>query len=99
MSVTIRQATPHDAPALRALNQAFNGNDVGLDWIEGRLAAPASTERVLVADKSGALVGFCCLAIANSVCYSEPRVEIAELFVDPKCRRNGIARKLVNEAI
>lgn len=99
MSHTIRQAIPSDAPALLAMNQVFNGSAVSLDWIEARLAAPASMERVLVADNDGAVVGFCCLVVSYSICYPAPRVEIAELFVDPKFRRRGIARQLVRKAI
>jgi len=99
MSISIRPAVLSDAPVLQALNRAFNGHEVALGWIERRLVAPLSTERILVADDNGSVVGFCCVSITESICYPAPRAEITELFVAQDYRQKGVGLSLLEEAI
>ena len=88
----IRPAEPRDAGEFAELNRRFNGEP-------GRLAASeAGSERVLVAELEGALVGFACVQILRTVCSDSPWAELTELFVDDASRCRGIGAALVSEA-
>jgi ribosomal protein S18 acetylase RimI-like enzyme len=52
-------------------------------------------EIVVVAGESGNLVGFLCVQIKKSFCYSNVTAEITEVFVNKKYRRRKHASKMI----
>ena len=96
--ITVREATEHDAQVLAALNDAFNGVRRSTEEIRRAMHA-AAQEKTLLAEESGAAVGFLCCQALRSVCYDEPWVEITELYVAPTHRGRGAGRALIDAAI
>ncbi|MBQ7865357.1 MAG: GNAT family N-acetyltransferase [Clostridia bacterium] len=90
MSLTIRTALPEDAPALAAMNAAFNG-DTGVTANDVRRSIAASPEIVVIALMDGAPAGFCCAQVHHSFCYPAPVAEVTEMFVAEPFRRMGCA--------
>jgi len=88
----IRPAQQGDATQFAKLNQQFNGCSGPFGDLAG------ASERVLVAESGGQLVGFACVQINQSVCSESPRAELTELFVDTAMRRRGVGAALVSEA-
>ena len=98
MPVTVREATPDDAPALQRLNTAFNGEGVpDAESIRAALSR-SMQEFTCIAECDGAAVGFLCGQVLHSWCYEMPTVEIAELYVAETHRRQGAARQLMQLA-
>ncbi len=91
----IRLAASSDAPALAALNAAFNEvNDVTAQDVRRSLTNNA--EIVVVAEIGGCVVGFCCAQVHRSFCYRTPEAEITEMYVDPHHRRQGLGRGMLD---
>jgi GNAT superfamily N-acetyltransferase len=88
----IRPAEQGDSRRFSELNRRFNGSDARLDERDDR------SERVIVAEVGGTLVGFACVRIHRSVCCDSPSAELTELFVEAECRRRGVGAALVSEA-
>ena len=99
MSIQVHRASRADAYDLAKLNQAFNEIDTPVSWIEDALSSPRTPEIVLVARSRNQAVGFACLRIAYSFCYDKPQGEISELFVVESHRRQGIAKRLVEQLL
>jgi ribosomal protein S18 acetylase RimI-like enzyme len=98
--IQVREARKSDAQFLAELNDEFNGIKRASQEIARVLqTSRSSTETVLVAEDSGAVVGFACYQILYSVCYDAPWMEITELYVIPARRRSGAGRALVREAM
>jgi GNAT superfamily N-acetyltransferase len=87
----IRAAELRDAEEFSRLNRRFNGCAARLEALDQR------TEKVIVAEVEGELVGFACLQIIRSVCSDAPSAELTELFVDEGSRRLGVGAALVAE--
>jgi len=88
----IRPAEQRDARQFSELNRQFNG-------CAGRLGErDERSEKVIVAEVEGDLVGFACVHIVRSVCSNSPSAELTELFVDQASRRRGVGAGLVSEA-
>lgn len=91
----IRLATADDAEQLFLLNEQFNGkNETILENIKESLSNNKQ-EFVVVAEESGILMGFVCVQIKKSFCYSNAMAEITEVFVDEKYRRRKYASKMI----
>ncbi len=86
-AVQIRGATAQDARVFFALNLAFNG--------EGVASPQEAALAVLLAFVAGEPAGFLCGLLKRSACYSRPSAEVTELYVCPGCRRQGVARQLL----
>lgn len=99
MSLLIRQATPGDAAAVTRLNEDFNEVRTDVDTMAARLERCITTERILLAEIDGLVVGFLSLWIFPVICAPDPYAEVAELFVEEAYRRHGIGRALLEEAI
>ncbi len=97
--ITVREATENDAQVLAELNDAFNGVRRSTEEVRRTMHAAVSQERILLAEESGAPVGFLCCQALCSVCYDEPWVEITELYVAPTHRGRGAGRALMDAAI
>lgn len=96
--ITVRCATQLDANALAALNHRFNDEECTVDEMATRLADMPATESVLVAQVDGRIVGFACVQMLRSICYSVPWAELTELYVDAPYRRRGVGRTLMHHA-
>ena len=93
--ITIRIAVDKDAAALNRLNTVFNGVGNVTDEFIALSVRNNDQERVFVAECDEQLVGFCCVQLFKSFCYSSNYAEITELFVDEQHRRKGIASRLM----
>ena len=94
MPFTIRAATPEDAPALHAMNIAFNG-DTGVTEAAIRRSLEHSAEVVVIAERAGSPAGFCCAQVHRSFCYPSPVAELTEMYVDEAYRRRGCAVQML----
>ena len=88
----IRPAEQSDTKKFSELNRRFNGCAGRLEERNER------SERVIVAEVEGELVGFACIQIIHSVCSDCPWAELTELFVDKASRRRGVGAALVSAA-
>ena len=94
-AVTVRPALPEDGQVLFAMNRAFNGEGVASPQEAALALAHPGPERVLLAFVAGEPAGFLCGLLKRSACYSRPSAEVTELYVCPGCRRQGVARQLL----
>ena len=94
MPFLIRPALPEDAPALHALNAAFNG-DTGVTADDVRRSLLSCPETVLIALHAGQPAGFCCAQVHHSFCYPAPVAEVTELYVAEPFRRMGCATAML----
>ncbi|MCH5265836.1 MAG: GNAT family N-acetyltransferase [Lachnospiraceae bacterium] len=91
----IRLATLEDAEQLFSLNEKFNGKDeTELDKLKDSLSNNEQ-EVIVVAEEDNILVGFVCVQLKKSFCYSDYLPEITEVFVDENYRRRKIASKMI----
>lgn len=93
--LTLRIASPLDAPALTRLNAEFNGTGEPPERLAERLGAPGQVEIAILADLDGHITGFAGLRLVQSLFYPTPQAELTELYVEPAYRRCGVARALV----
>lgn len=91
----IRIATINDAEQLFALNEAFNDpGETTLSHIRESLANNPQ-ELVVVDEQEGMLTGFVCVQLKRSFCYDAVMPEIAEVYVRPEYRQQGIASRMI----
>lgn len=94
----IRLASFDDAEQLLVLNEQFNGKgETTLEEIKNSLSNN-SQEIIVIAEEENLLVGFVCVQIKRSFCYSDVYAEITEVFVEEKFRRKGLASKMITFA-
>ena len=90
-----RLARPDDAGALIRLNAAFNEVD-DITPEDVRRSLMKSAEVVIVTEKEGNVVAFCCAQVHHSFCYPAPVAEITEMYVDEAHRRQGAASGMLH---
>ena len=94
----IRKADITDATDLLILNEKFNGTqDITVKMIEESLENNES-EIIFVAVINEKAVGFCCVRIYKSFCYSVGYAEISEIYVSEKFQHQGIGTELLTYA-
>ncbi len=93
-NIIIRPAVPTDVPGLAMLNEIFNEAGTTEETIRESLATN-DREQVFVAQSQGQLVGFICVQVFKSMCYTVNYAEITELFVMEEHRKTGIGAKLM----
>ena len=94
MEIVIRKAKISDAEELFRLNEDFNANGATeLSLLKNSLINNEQ-EIVFVALLDNKTVGFCCVQIFKSMCYSQYYAEITELYIDENFRHLGIATKM-----
>ena len=98
LMITVRAASPADAPDIARLNLLFNGVDTPADEYAARLADPRCVDIPLLAEVEGRVIGLANLRLAPSVFYKEPYAELSELFVEEAYRRQGVGQSLVQYA-
>ena len=95
MNTFIRKANKSDANDLLILNEKFNGKqNISKEKIEQSLETNTS-EEVFVAVINEKIVGFCCVRIYISFCYSVSYAEITEIYVDDEFQHSGIGTKII----
>jgi len=90
----IRIADISDAEELFMLNEEFNGKGVTQLSLLKKSLECNEQEIVFIALNENEAVGFCCVQIFKSMCYSRHYAEITELYVNDKYRRQGVAAEL-----
>ena len=95
MDVVIRDAHPADAGALAPLLGQL-GYPAEADAVAKRLdqLAASDTDRVVVAELDGAVVGLAAVHVALSVEYDEPAAKLSAIVVDEDHRRCGVGEAL-----
>lgn len=96
--LSIRIATPEDAPDLARLNAAFNCVQEPPERLAARMVDPKCVETPIIAEIEGRAVGFACLRLVPALCYESTYAELTELFVEEARRRQGVGRALVTYA-
>jgi len=94
----IRKADITDATDLLILNEKFNGKqDITVEMIEKSLKSNEN-EIVFVAVINEKAVGFCCVRIYKSFCYSVGYAEINEIYISEEFQHQGIGTELLTYA-
>ena len=97
----VRLAVPADAPALKKLNDLFNGEGSNTAQAIEKSLAENTQEIVCVAIENSAgadkYVGFCCGQIIKSMCYSILYGDITEFFVLEEYRRQDVGKRLIEQ--
>jgi GNAT superfamily N-acetyltransferase len=98
VELTIRDACPGDAEALVALVRQL-GYPTSADAIRERVERLSSsdTDRLVVAELDGEIVGLASLHISLSIAYDGSAAKLSAIVVDERHRRGGIGQALVEE--
>jgi GNAT superfamily N-acetyltransferase len=96
--LTIRDACPGDAEALVALVGQL-GYPTSADAVRERVERLSSsdTDRLVVAELDGEIVGLASLHTSLSIAYDSPAAKLSAIVVDERHRRGGIGQALVEE--
>ena len=100
-SIFIKKAIPEDANKLLELNRKYNGEEninEDVSRIE-KILEENKNEIVFVAVSDDSLVGFVCVQVYRSFCYSRPALEITDLYVEKEMRRQNAATLLIQEVL
>ena len=98
MELTIRDARPDDAPRLAELVSQL-GYPTSAAAVAARLERlrVRESDRVVVAESEGDVVGLASLHVSQPLEYDEPTARVSALVVDEAQRRRGIGEALVGE--
>ena len=96
--LTVRIATPSDAPEIARLNRLFNGVAEPAENYAIRMGDPRRVDTPLLAEINGRVIGIANLRLLTAVFYSDPYAELTELFVEERARRLGAGAALVTFA-
>ena len=96
MDVTIRDARTEDAQRLAALlDQLGYPASVGAVARRARLLAASDSDRLLVAELAGEVVGLAILHVGLAIEHDRPVAKLGAIVVDERHRRRGIGEALV----
>ncbi len=96
MPITIRPATPADAPEILRLNIAANDQRDSVEGIAARLASCVNVETLYLAERDGQALGFITLRLLPQICDPVPYAEVWELYIDAPYRRQGLGQQLID---
>jgi len=96
--LTVRLATPSDAPEIARLNRLFNGVDEPPENYARRLADPRRVDTPVLAQIDGRVISIANLRLLPAVFYSAPYAELTELFIEESARRLGAGAALISFA-
>ncbi len=103
VSFQVREARPTDIPALMRLKRLLAEGEDSLhavraneaDWLrDGFGPAAGFTAFVAEADGTGAILGMATCSRRTITGWNGPVIFLQDLFVEPACRRRGVARAL-----
>lgn len=95
MNMKIRKAITTDAESLFEMNELFNGKSCTSIKLLKKSLEGNKQEEVFVVIKDKINIGFCCIQLFKSICYSRHYAEITELFIREEYRKCGIASFLI----
>jgi GNAT superfamily N-acetyltransferase len=96
-TLTVRQATPDDAPALARLLDRFDHIGATPEQVAARMLAGQSVLTTFIARMDGQPVGFACLRLVPHLQGDEPYAELTDIYVDVPFRRQGVASALITQ--
>ena len=94
-TITVRQATPDDAPELAVMLDRFDGIGAIPEQVATRMLAYQSVLTTFLGEMDGQPVGFACLRLVPHIQGDEPYAELTDIYVDVPFRRLGVARSLI----
>ena len=94
-TITVRQATPDDAPELAGMLDLFDGMGATPEQVAARMLACQSVLTTFLGEMDGQPVGFACLRLVPHLQGDEPYAELTDIYVDAPFRRHGVARALI----
>ena len=94
-TITVRQATLDDAPALAVMLDRFYGIGATPEQVAARMLACQSVLTTFIGVLDGQPAGFACLRLIPHLQGDEPYAELTDIYVDAPFRRQGVARALI----
>src|SRR5262245_51611178 len=94
-TITVRQATPADAPDLARMLDLFDRMGATPAQVAARMRACQHVLTTFLGELDGKPVGFACLRLVPHVQGDEPYAELTDIYVDAPFRRRGVARALI----
>lgn len=94
-TITIRHATPADAPELARMLNLFDNLGATPEQVAARMLACEQVLTTYIAELDGRPVGFACLRLVPQLQGDEPYAELTDIYVDAPFRRRGVARALI----
>jgi GNAT superfamily N-acetyltransferase len=91
-TITVRQATPNDAPELVRLLDLFDRMGATSEQVAARLRACQHVVTTFIGERDGQPVGFTCLRLVPHLQGDEPYAELTDIYVAAPFRRQGVAR-------
>ena len=94
-TLTIRQATPGDAPELARLLDLFDSTGATPEQVAARMLTCQSVLTTFIGELDGQPVGFACLRLIPHLQGDEPYAELTDIYVDAPFRRQGVGGALI----